>query len=71
MLMYVHDSNIFRSVLDKQAPLSLMSCKKKRLSNKPWITPGIQKSITKIKLLFAPKNKLFKKLLTNNNSDKK
>jgi len=38
--------------------------RKERLSNKLWIIPGILKSI-------KTKNKLFKKLLTNNDSDKK
>ena len=45
---------MFNSVLDKHAPKRLMSRKEKRLSDKPWITRGILKSI-------KTKNKLFKK----------
>ena len=47
-------TTMFNSVLDKHAPKRLMSRKEKRLSDKPWITRGILKSI-------KTKNKLFKK----------
>jgi len=57
-------SNIFKSVLDKYAPLRLMSRREKRLNEKLWITPGILKSI-------KTKNKLFRKLFKNNGSDSK
>ena len=43
----------FQMTLDKHAPLTEMSRTEKKLSNKPWITKGIYKSI-------KTKNKLFK-----------
>ena len=36
---------IFKDILDRHAPLRPMSKKEQRLSNKPWITPGILNSI--------------------------
>ena len=36
---------IFKYILDRHAPLRPMSKKEQRLSNKPWITPGILNSI--------------------------
>ena len=45
-------------------PLRSMSKKEQRLSNKPWITPGILNSI-------KTKNKLFQNYFKSNNPDKK
>jgi len=53
-------SSIFMSVLDKHAPLRPMSRREKHLSEEPWITPGILKSI-------KTENKLFRKLYKNSN----
>jgi len=50
--------------LDKYAPLRRMSRREKRLSEKPWITPGILKSI-------KTKNKLFRKLFKSNDFNNK
>ena len=55
---------IFKDILDCHAPLRPMSKKEQRLSNKPWITPGILNSI-------KTKNKLFQNHFKSNNPDKK
>jgi len=55
-------SKIFMFVLGKYAPLRPMSRRKKHLSEEPWITLSILKSI-------KTKNKFFRKLFKNNNSD--
>ena len=55
---------IFKDILDRHAPLRPMSKKEQRLSNKPWITPGILNSI-------KTKNKLFQNYFKSNNPDKK
>ena len=38
----------FNSVLDKHAPLTVLTRKEKRLQKKPWITPGINNLLKKV-----------------------
>ena len=57
-------SSIFQVTLDKHAPLRQMSRREKRLSQKPWISKGILKSI-------KTKNKLFQTHYRSNDPDKK
>ena len=57
-------TNIFKTTIDKHAPLRPMSRKEKRLSDQPWITKG---TLTSIKT----KNKLFKTFFKSNNPEKK
>ena len=54
--------NMFNSIIDRHAPLRLMSRQENGLSDKPWITRGILTSI-------KTKNKVFKKYFTNKNFD--
>ena len=60
---------IFKDILDRHAPLRPMSKKEQRLSNKPWITPGILNSIKTnffkiiLKVTILTKKKLYKKYL--------
>lgn len=51
----------FVETIDRHAPYRTLSKKESKLSLKPWITTGIQKSISK-------KNKLYKKLLNTSNN---
>ena len=55
---------LFKDVLDRHAPLRTTSKKEERLSNKPWITPGILKSN-------KTKNKLFQNYFKSSNPNKK
>ena len=55
-------TTVFNSVLDKHGPMRPMSGKKKRLTNKAWITRGILTSI-------KTKNKLHKKHFENKNDN--
>ena len=48
-------TSTFNSVLDKHAPLTVLTRKEKRLQKKPWINPGILAWI-------KTKNNLFKKV---------
>ena len=57
-------TSIFKSTLDKHAPLTPMSRREKKLSDKPWITKGILISI-------KTKNKLFRHYFKSNDVDKK
>ena len=52
--------NIFKKIVDKSAPLRKVTRKEKQLHAKPWLTPGLLKSINH-------KNNLFKKLYKNYN----
>ena len=54
---------VFNSVLDKHAPMRLMSRKEKRLNDKPWIMRGVLTSI-------KTKNRLHKKYFKNKNDNK-
>ena len=55
-LLFEQFIGIFKSVLNKHAPLKQMTRKEQKLANKPWITKGILVSIRK-------RNQLFKKTL--------
>ena len=57
-------TSIFKSILDKHAPLTPMSRRKKKLNDKPWMTKGILTSI-------KTKNKLFRRYFKGNDFDKK
>ena len=57
-------SSVFELALNKHAPLRPMSRREKRLTQKPWVSKGILKSI-------KTKNKLFKTHYGINNLDKK
>ena len=57
-------SSVFELALNKHAPLRPMSRREKRLSQKPWISKGILKSI-------KTKNKLFETHYSSNDPDKK
>ena len=57
-------TSIFKPILDKHAPLTPMSRREKKLSDKPWITKGIL--ISK-----ETKNKLFRRYFKSNDVDKK
>ena len=54
----------FKNVLDKHAPLQNLSGKENRLTEKPWISKGILKSI-------KTKNKLFRSRYHSNDPNKK
>ena len=56
-------SSVFELALNKHAPLRPMSRREKRLSQKPWISKGILKSI-------KTKNKLFRIHYGSNDLDK-
>ena len=55
-------TSTFNSVLDKHAPLTVLTRKEKRLRKKPWISPGILASI-------KTKNNLFKKAFKKNSTN--
>ena len=57
-------SSVFELALNKYAPPRPMSRREKRVSQKPWISKGILKSI-------KTKNKLFKRHYGSNDPDKK
>lgn len=57
-------SSAFDIILNKHAPLRTMTRREKRLSEKPWISKGILKSI-------KTKNKLFRTHYHSNDVDKK
>lgn len=66
---YVNDNvdnliTVFKTVLNRHAPLRSMSRREKRLSNKPWITKGILNSI-------KTKNRLFRSHFKSNDPSKK
>ena len=57
-------TNIFKTIIDKHAPLRPMSRKEKRLGDKPWIAKGI---LTSIKTKYI----LFKIFFKSNDPEKK
>ena len=57
-------TSYFENVLDKHAPLQKLSQKEKRLTEKPWISKGILKSI-------KTKNKLFRSHYHSSDPNKK
>ena len=67
---------IFKDILDRHAPLRPTSKKEQRLSNKPWITPGILNSIKqktnffKIIIKVILRKKILQKILEQTHSHK-
>ena len=59
---------MFNSVLDKHAPMRLMSRKEKRLTDKPWITKGM---LTSIKTKSRFYRKYFKNKIDHSNNFKR
>ena len=60
-LAYNHFLDKYKTLLDKHAPFKKLSKKQQKSREKPWITQGIQKSISKKRSLFKKfKNDKFK-----------